>query len=235
MSSDNEHLENAPTYFRDSLLRRVFLNTVLAFHLWRMRRKLNQKLTTLENTIRTFEKERARSIRLGMPNYLAVHDATLFLVLFSYDLTVLQADCLSELRLSRKNLYARQLSLLIYEGLDDLVVVLGKPLRSAVESFTNEQEVLQRLGECTKQLNALRKKHEAELSEIRQVVAAHREHRPDLQLQVMQKMDPRRIDALARDVDLTLHAIVLCLTDVARLMRQPRVMLRNICSAKGQR
>jgi hypothetical protein len=235
MSANIENPKQGPTFFRDSLFRRTFLNFVLALPLWWLRRRINKKLTTLESTIRTFELERERSLRLGMPNYAAIHEASLFLVLFSYDLTVLRADCLSEFRGSRKNFYARQLCLLIYEGLDDLVTVLGKPLREAVEGLTNDPEILSQLGLCTKKLNQLKKTHEPELGEIRNAVAAHREHRPHIQLQVIAKMDHKRIDALANGVDVALHAIVLCLSDTARLMGQPAALLRNIRMEDAQK
>lgn len=206
----------------------MYLNTVLAVPLWLMRRGVNKKLTVLEGTIQTFCEERERSLRLGFPNYTTIYEATLFVVLFDYDLTVLRADCVSEFRKSRKNFYSRQLCLLIYEGLDDLMTVLGKSLRKAVEGLTNDPEILKRLGLCTKKLNDLRKTHERELGEIRQAVAAHRDHQPHIQLEVIRRMNQKQIDNLATDVVAALHAIVLCLTDMAHLMGQTGVMLKNI-------
>lgn len=209
-------------------LHRAFLSTVLVFHLWELRRKMNKKLNTLEQLIITLETERARAATNGALNFVRITDASLFITLLTYDISVLRADHITQFRESRKNFYSRQLCLLIYEALEDLPSVLGKEFRQAVRNISNDEILINGLNLCTRKLSDLQKTYAVELKEIRIFAAAHREHNALSQLVVIRKVDDDKIGKIAAEVDAVLHEIVTWMIEITKLMGDFSVILKNI-------
>mgnify|MGYP001557504471 CR=1 FL=1 len=211
-----------------SALHRAALRTAVIIPLLKLNRNARRKFDVLESAIDTLQQERARALKHGAAAFAGVLDASLFVTLLSFDLTVLTLDHAQELRESRQNFYSRQLCMLLFEALEDLPSVFGKEFREALRAITDHPRVRDQLNGHMKSIDVLRRSYSAELKEIRLFAAAHREQDAFRQLEVIRKVDDRRVGRIARELDAILHEIINWLIGVAKLMGDFRVILKNI-------
>jgi len=74
-----------------------------------------------------------------------------------------------------KRIYARMISVLIYESLNDLLEILGKEFRGIITKLSNSVELTSELKSLSKRLNEFKSKNIERLKEIRNVATAHRD------------------------------------------------------------
>src|SRR5207245_3686233 len=106
-------------------------------------------------------------------------------LLLHYDFDVLAYNRAAEVDERKQNLYARQLCLLIHEALEDIPTVFGSPFRDAAVSLPNGQTHVSAISSVLKTLGDIRRTNERPIAEVRNFVAAHRDHDVLKQLEIM--------------------------------------------------
>ena len=112
----------------------------------RFKAQTERKLEVLLGAISEVEGYWKRAEGHDLARYKTIANAILFVLLIELDLSVLLFDQAAEFDESRKNVYSRQLALLLYEGYEDLPSVLGKEFRASVLSLPNGKPLLEGIG-----------------------------------------------------------------------------------------
>jgi hypothetical protein len=135
----------------------------------------------------------------GYPQFLRFITFTQWALLNHRDLLLLITDVMRS-RGYRRRLHLRFLATLIYEFLDDLQVVLNRDLRPEVETLLDSPEEKAQFREICQRLNRTRDANSKALSEIRNNVAAHRDHDPQKQLAIIESLNDDSLLRLAYEV-----------------------------------
>jgi hypothetical protein len=122
-----------------------------------------------------------------------------FISVCSTDLDILIDHLCCRPSQARASLYARVACLIICEWFDDVPFLTGKAYQNIVGALTGE-EGLREFRSITKELSRIRKTHEANVREIRNVAIAHRDHDVEAQLAIMEALDFVGIVALATEL-----------------------------------
>ena len=75
-----------------------------------------------------------------------------------------------------KRIYARMISMLIYESINDLLDLLGKDFRIIIKKLSKEDELMIELNSLSKTLNNYKSLYINRLKEIRNIATAHRDN-----------------------------------------------------------
>jgi len=145
-----------------------------------------------------------------------------------YDFAVLSFNHAAEVDDGKKNLYARQLCILIHEALEDIPAVFGGDFRKDILSMPNGVTHLSLISGVLKTLSGLRKMDQASLSDIRNFVAAHRDHDALRQLEVMRRIDTRWLLALSTVFVEFLGNMAKALIPLLTEMGNPRVVIGHL-------
>lgn len=99
-----------------------------------------------------------------------------FINLVSFDFKMIFRDLLLSNIEWEKKLYSRQVYLLIYESIDDILILCGQKMKHAIKDFKNKEILLDELKSTIGKLNSFKKEHEQSFKDIRNKAIAHREH-----------------------------------------------------------
>ena len=130
-------------------------------------------------------------------NARVVINFSLYVAIFDRDLLCI----LKQLWLTRdswgRNLLARQLALLIVEGLEDLAQLNGQCIR-----LTNSEHEDIRSGFLTtsRSISDFRRTHEQKLRDVRITAVAHRDKNADALITSIEELDVRKVESLGWDL-----------------------------------
>jgi hypothetical protein len=113
-----------------------------------------------------------------------------YLNLLSYDLISVGYNLYFERKPWQKVYFARQVSLLIYEGMMDIPDLLGKSFKDIFANISDSQLYMNQLKTYKKELEDYKSLYSEKLKEIRNSTAGHRDHNIDEQIKVIQKINP---------------------------------------------
>jgi hypothetical protein len=170
---------------------------------------------------------RVRALQYGSRDVDDLFNVTQFLFLFLYDYSVLTSDFLSSDDDRRRSLYARILSMLMLEAFDDFGHLLGRRLRRLLERAKAPAQLYQQLNAVHGGITALSRKHRKELSQVRNISIAHREHDVLQQLPHTHTSDLSRFLELTRDFHVwTINALE-CLLEVLKKACEPLIEIEK--------
>lgn len=197
----------------------------------KLRKNTAKVISFIEETLPSIERQWHQAKGLGLAKYSMLYNGMSFLLLMHYDFSVLALNHATEVDDQKKNLYARQLCLLLHEALDDLPQVFGSTFRNSLHALPNgsqyEDEVLQTL----RTLTVFRKANQAYLADIRHFVAAHRDHNALKQLEIMRTIENNRLMDMSGQLVEFLGKMEGLLAPVLLAMGNPKVILENIVNA----
>ncbi|MDD5299027.1 MAG: hypothetical protein PHD65_00875 [Gallionella sp.] len=196
----------------------------------RYKAQTERKISVLLDTIGTVEHNWKRARELQLKSYESFANGVLFALILQLDLTILLFDQATEPDEHRKNLYSRQLALLLYEGFDDLPSVFGKEFRAALLALPSGKTIQRDLGLVIKYLAALSTAHSHVLKEIRHLVIAHRDHHAIEQLELIRRIDQKELTNIASDLDTQLAELARVLTPAMMEFGNPEIILRQLAS-----
>jgi hypothetical protein len=130
-----------------------------------------------------------------------------YLNILSYDLVSVSYNLVFEQKSWQKVFYARQVVLIIYEGLQDIPEILGKYYKEIFKDITVGQEYIDEMNIYKQEFESFRKKNTQYLCDIRMGVTAHRDQDIDKQLLVLRKIDPYHIKDLMFEFETILRKI----------------------------
>ena len=174
---------------------------ILALPRHKLRSKSNKKLKALNSAILTCLDTKAKLAKHSVPEIVCLFDASLFCLLFDADLTVLCRDMSCRSNWWESRLYARLLAMTMLECVEDVPQVLGKSFRNALNKLAPQSQHLTALCTVSKTLSDFRKNHEGRLRPIRQIMAAHRDHDPNLIVSSVTNLDLGALIKLAGDLN----------------------------------
>lgn len=194
----------------------------------RFRKNTARALAHIEDLLPTIEAQWQMANQLGLAKYSTLYNSMSFLLLLHYDLAVLAYDHATEVDERKQNLYARQLCLLVHEAMEDVPAVFGGSFRKAAASLPNGDNYVLALSGVLKTLSDIRKANHAPIAEIRNFVAAHRDHDALKQLEIMRKIDNFWLMAISGKFIEFLGKMADAITPLLSEMGNPTVILKHV-------
>jgi len=155
----------------------------------RLRKNTVRTIASIEDILPTIERQWLTAKDFGLTKYSRLYNSMSFLLLLHYDFAILAYNHAAEVDERKQNLYARQLCLLIHEALEDIPTVFGNPFRNAAVSLPNGQTHVSAISSVLKTLGDIRRTNERPIADVRNFVAAHRDHDALKQLEIMRNIN----------------------------------------------
>jgi len=132
----------------------------------------------------------------------------------------------------RRRFVAKHQAVLLYEAAEDLPQLLGREFRKSASSLGASPQLQKRLNESSSGLNQFWQKHREFLGDIRQALAAHREHDS---LSYMDKLDalrPLEVMELGAEFSSHLEVLISVLTDLGALTHGIPAVLNDMTRSR---
>lgn len=176
----------------------------------------------------TLRRERQRAVDLNLPHYRTLHNVGLYLLVFEGDFSVMKHDAFYSTDMWRRNLAIRIIGLMVYEVADDLSGLLGNSFRATLREFPLSENQWSSFNSITNQLANFRKEHRHFLKDLRNYVAAHRDHDAAKQLEIIEDVNFERTMNVAGDLYGVTRSLIAFLTEVTRISGDGPVALRHL-------
>ena len=193
---------------------------------FRLRNRGRQKLQT--DTLALLRGLFEKSESLGLQNSRRIHNVALYALLLDQDLWQFNCDMVLATSDRRRSFVARHLTVLLYEGADDLPALLGKDYRESLRRINVPGDWMDGLNQISRGFNAFRNKRQAALSTIRNAVAAHRAHDVKKQLDLLDSLRPIEITKLAAQFSEPLNKLVRLQTKLTAHLGGLGVLLQDL-------
>jgi len=154
----------------------------------------------------------------------------MYISILSMDLTVLRSRLVLEQDEYVKNVYARQLAILIYEFIQDYPSVFGKQFRKIMVNLPNGKEHIEAFNAIGKDINNIRKRHSNMLKEIRICIAAHRDNDGERQYDTIRKLSIETFIELISKLDIIISDIINKLRRIIESYTYSSLMIREIAN-----
>jgi hypothetical protein len=203
---------------------------ILALPRRRFRKATKKKLAAAAYALEELAKTRKKLEKYRISEVACLYEAAQFCIMFDADLSVLARDmcCTSDWWQSR--LYGRLLAMTMLECVEDIPTVLGKRFRESLRTLVSNERQRQRISVITKSLSEFRKSNEAELRRVRQIAAAHRDHNVNVQLDVIEKLNIKKLTVLANELNDLLGGASRAMADVFIKINIVREMLKSFAA-----
>lgn len=167
---------------------------------WRFARKFRKLVDGIDRELRVTSAVRTAAQKAGHHEVIAVANLTQHIGLMTADFAIVSAEYFSCKERWHKCFYGRIASLMIVECLEDFGELLGKKLREPLVAMSVDSLVIADLNRIHKELNILRDRNEKALRQIRNNVFGHRELDTEVQLRVMESINPSMISQVMREL-----------------------------------
>jgi hypothetical protein len=123
---------------------------------------------------------------------------------------------------------AKHEAVLLYESAEDLTQLLGKRFRDAAIALGASADQQKRLNEASASLNEFWRQHREFLDDIRQALAAHREHDALLYAEKLDALKPLEVMRLAAEFSGHLERVIAVLVELAELTTGTASILKDV-------
>jgi predicted O-linked N-acetylglucosamine transferase (SPINDLY family) len=207
-----------------AILERVIMLPMRLRHRASARQKYKARVEAIASTRYTLE----RATQLRLENLRIVFNVALYLLLFDQDLADFTDDLVCAIGDRRRAFLAKHEAVLLYEAVEDLRHLLGRDLRNAVKALGTSDEEIARLNTVSSELTGFWDEQREFLGAIRNALSAHREQDALRYLRALEQLRPLEVMQRAADLSQRIERLVRVLTEVARLTRDPMVILRDM-------
>jgi hypothetical protein len=152
-----------------------------------------QALTTTRSTLAGFTKLNAESHQM-------LFNFVLYLILLDQDLADFTDNIVCAIGERRRTFFAKQEAVLLYEAAEDLPQLLGRDFRNALKALHISVEHQQNLNAVSSDLNKFWQTNREFLGNIRNALAAHREHDALRYLESLEQVKPLEVMQCAADL-----------------------------------
>ena len=193
----------------------------------RFRYATKKKLAAAAYALKEVANTRKKLEKYSVSDVLCLYDAAQFCIMFDADMTILVRDmcCTSDWWQSR--LYGRLLAMTMVECVEDIPAVLGKRFRESMRLVVSGDLQRERIIAISKSLSEFRKRNEAELRNVRRTAAAHRDHNVNVQFDVIDKLDLKKLNALSGELNDLLGGLSRAMADAFVNVNIVREMLKS--------
>lgn len=136
----------------------------------------------IEGTLNLFSGTVSLASNLNLEKNKSLWNIARYINIVSLDLKILSKHQAFAKTEWEKRLFARQISLLIYESLGDILYLLGKEFKKILDGNSNENNFTDQLNEIRKKLNLFKATHYERIKEQRNNSIAHRDKDTEKQL-----------------------------------------------------
>lgn len=145
---------------------------------------------------------------------------SLFIVLGAYDLWILMYNVHTSVTKYQQNFYARQISLLVFELMQDIPQNLSKEFHTIYFTILGNSNFNLEAVNIKKSFDLFQNKHASYFKKIRDLVAAHREHNADIQLNIINDMNDGEVSTIAFEFIQNLEKLMVLMNNTIRLINK---------------
>lgn len=224
-SSKQRHRERlmANERLRDGIEKLVSIRKYFRFG---SRAKARKRDITRIKALRSVQQTLQGAAGLKAKNVQTVFNVALYLLQLDQDLAFFTNDMVWAIGDRRRAFVAKYEALLLYEAAEDLPQLLGKKFRDAIRALALPQEQVQKIASISSDLNQFWIKNRKFLGEIRNAVAAHRDHDALRYVTTIDEIKPLEVMTCAAELSALLNRLVQELVRIADF--SPAEILRDV-------
>jgi hypothetical protein len=179
---------------------RIFAHLFSFFPNILLRWNIGRLAYSTEETLSKLNKEAIRASKNGAISFTELNRIGMYYAIAQMDIAVLRSKLIAELNPICANVYSRQLAILLFEYIDDYSVILGRDFRLIAEILPNAASHLAALKANGLEMRKIRKQYKPILEEIRNNVAAHKDHDGTKQYRIMNSINPKDMANVAEAI-----------------------------------
>jgi hypothetical protein len=187
-------------------------------------RARSDALATVRNTLRGATKLRAGSTA-------TVFNVGMYLLLLDQDIGYFTDDLVCAIGDRKRAFIAKYEAILLYEAAEDLPQLLGKKFREAVKALGASSEQITRLNSASSDLNRFWQRQQEFLGEIRNALAAHRDHDTLRYVEALEALGPLEVMKRAAELSQLLERLMGVITELAALTSQPGAIVQDMVNS----
>lgn len=218
-------MNNLTTHERlKNIVEQFMLFPVRVCHRHRSRANRKARIEALEAVRHTLE----RASEMSAENIRTVFNIGMYLLLLDQDIAFFTDDLVYAIGDRRRAFLAKHEAILLYEAAEDLPQLLGREFRKAVKKLGASEEQISRLNAVSSGLNRFRSNHQTFLGNIRNVLAAHRDHDALQYGYALERLKPIEVMARADELSQWLNQLVKIITELYFLTVEPVAIISDI-------
>jgi hypothetical protein len=210
------------------------IETVVLFrNRMRSRRDARKRMKIRIQALASVRQTLAQATTIRAQNIQTVFNVALYLLQLDQDLAYFTTDMVQAVGDRRRAFVAKHEAVLLFEAAEDVPQLLGKQFRTAIVALSVPPEHVQVINAVSSDLNRFWREHRNFLGNIRNVLAAHREHDALTYARTLDAIEP--IEVMNRAVELSqlLERLIQQLIVVGRLTSSPGAILTDIVRSNG--
>ena len=207
-----------------NLIERIILFPVQVRHRRAARAKHKTRIATLATVRRTLQ----GATQVNAESTRTVFNVGLYVLLLDQDIGFFTNDLICAIGDRRRTFVAKHEALLLYEAAEDLPQLLGRDFREAVKRLGASTEQIGQLNSVSSDLNQFWQNHREFLGEIRNALAAHREHDALGYVEALDALKPLDVMRRAAALSQLLDRLIGTITELAQLTVGHAAILRDI-------
>lgn len=169
-------------------------------------------------------------------NHRTIFNVALYLILLDQDLADFTDDIINATGDRKRAFIAKHEAILLYEASEDITQLVGLKFREAIKELSLSKEQMLKLDAASSNLNEFWRTNREFLRNIRNVLAAHRDHNALQYVEMLEQLQPLKVMHLAADLSDCINPLVSVLTDIALASSTPKSILEDwLTSSKKKR
>jgi hypothetical protein len=169
-----------------------------------------------------------RAVKMNAKNIEIVFNVALYLLLIDQDLAYFSNDIVCAIGDRRRAFVAKHEALLLHEAAEDIPQLLGRSFRNAIDALGVPPDQIRTINAVSSQLSKYWQQQRVFLSEIRNALAAHREHDALRYAEELDNLKPLEVMTRAAELSALLELLVDELIKIAQLTSNPTIILQDI-------
>ena len=205
----------------------IVLLPVRVGHRRRARAKNKARIEALETVRHTLQ----GAARLKAGSATTVFNVGMYLLLLDQDIAFFTDDLVCAIGDRRRAFLAKNEAILLYEAAEDLPQLLGREFREAVTALGATAKQFAGLNSVSSDLNQFWQRHREFLGNIRNALAAHRDHDTLRYLDALEALKPLDVMARAAELSQLLGRLIRVITELTALTAGPATIIRDMIAS----
>jgi hypothetical protein len=199
---------------------------------WRHRRTVRAKHRARIEALATVRRTLLGAAQLKATATTTVFNVGMYLLLLDQDIAYFTDDLVCAIGDRRRAFLAKHEAILLYEAAEDLPQLLGRGFRDAVKALGASAEQVARLNAVSSDLSQFWERHREFLGEVRNALAAHRDHDGLRYIEALETLAPLEVMKRAAELSELLERLVGVITELASLTIGPGAIVRDMTDSR---
>lgn len=182
---------------------------------WTWSRTNRRHAQALDDALKSLANLRHAAEEVGLPDIIDLINLQRFFYLWRFDYFVIASEFFTANHPRVQGVYARILSMQLYEHFSDMATLLGRRFREIIGMLPDADSLLTQLNKLHSEHTRLKREHQEPLKHVRNIAVAHRDHDAAQQLATIEQLDPLEVAKLNQRIhewSLSLDALLLAVT-----------------------